>query len=99
VVLGGEEDNHGQSALGHLTARPHAAVVGEHLHPSSPSGWVVSGRFGTRIVGVERTPVAGQDGAAGHAWPTLGAEVAPGLGRWLPKRPKRAMAGCLVWSR
>jgi hypothetical protein len=66
VVLGGEEDNHGQSALVHLTARPHAAVVGEHLHPSSPSGRVVSGRFGTRIVGVGAL-VAGQDGAAGHA--------------------------------
>ena len=38
MVLRGDEDNYGQSALVHLTARPHAAVVGEHLHPSSPSG-------------------------------------------------------------
>jgi hypothetical protein len=33
VVLRGDEDNYGQSALVHLTARPHAAVVGEHLYP------------------------------------------------------------------
>jgi hypothetical protein len=62
-VLRCDQDNYGQSALGNLTARPHAAVVGERLHPSSSSSWVVSGRLGTRIVGVERTLAAGQDGS------------------------------------
>ena len=35
VVLRGDEDGHGQSALVHLTVRPHGTVVGEHSHPSS----------------------------------------------------------------
>jgi hypothetical protein len=62
VVLCGDEDNYGQSALVHLTARPHVAVVGEHLHPQfTERFWVISGRLGTRIVGVERTLVAGKD--------------------------------------
>jgi hypothetical protein len=33
VVLRGDQDGHGQSALVHLTVRPHGAVVGEHIHP------------------------------------------------------------------
>ena len=45
VVLGGDQDNYGQSALVQLTARPHAAVVGEHLHPQfTERFWVSSGR-------------------------------------------------------
>ena len=35
VVLRGDEDGHGQSALVHLTAWPHGSVVGEHIHPSA----------------------------------------------------------------
>ena len=47
----GDEDNYGQSVLVHLTAQPHAAVVGEHLHPQfTERFWVISGRLGTRIV-------------------------------------------------
>jgi hypothetical protein len=85
----------GQSALGHLTARPHAAVVGEYLHSQLTERFrVISGRFGARIVGVERTLVAGHQGV-----PSSVSEVVPGLGRWVSKRPKRAMAGCLVWCR
>ena len=62
VVLRGDQDSHGQSALVHLTARPHAAVVGEHLHPQRTERFrVIVGRLGMRIVGVERTLVAGQD--------------------------------------
>jgi hypothetical protein len=62
LVLRGDEDNYGQSAVVHLAARPDAAVVGEHLHPQfTERFWVVSGRLGTRIVGGERTLVAGQD--------------------------------------
>jgi hypothetical protein len=46
----------------HLTARPHAAVVGEHLHPQRTERFRgIVGRLGMRIVGVERTLVAGQD--------------------------------------
>ena len=33
VVVRGDEDGRGQPGLVHLTARPHGAVVGEHIHP------------------------------------------------------------------
>ena len=86
MVLRGDEDNYGQSALVHLTARPHAAVVGEHLHPQlTERFWVISGRLGTRIVGVERTLVAGQDWSGGQACPKLGIRGVPGLGRCVLK--------------
>jgi quercetin dioxygenase-like cupin family protein len=62
ALLRGDEDNYGQSTVVHLTARPPAAVVGEHLHPQRTERfWVISGRLGTPIVGGERTLVAGQD--------------------------------------
>jgi hypothetical protein len=43
-------------------------------------------------------------GRSGLEWPAQGvpssvSEVVPGLGRWVPKRPKQAMAGCSVWCR
>jgi quercetin dioxygenase-like cupin family protein len=65
VVLRGDEDGHGQSALVHLTAWPHGPVVGEHIHPQLKERFrVISGRLGTRIDGVERTLVAGQEAVA-----------------------------------
>lgn len=57
VVLRGDEDGHGQSALVHLTAWPHGSVVGEHIHPQLKERFrVISGRLGTRIDGVEIWP-------------------------------------------
>ena len=56
MELRGDEDNYGQSALVHLTARPHAAVVDGHLHSQLTERFrVISGRLGIRIVGVECT--------------------------------------------
>jgi len=81
VELRGDEDNYGQSALVHLTARPHAAVVGGHLHPQLTERFrVISGRLGIRIVGVERTWWR-----PGLEWPAKGvlssaSEVVAGLG-------------------
>lgn len=47
MELRGDEDNYGQSALVHLTARPQAAVVGGHLHPQLTERFrVISGRPG-----------------------------------------------------
>jgi hypothetical protein len=80
VVLCGDEDNYGQSALVHLTARLHVAVVGEHLHPQSPERfWVISGRLGTRIVAWSAPWWPARIGVAGHQGvPGSVSEVVPG---------------------
>jgi hypothetical protein len=65
VVLRGDEDSHGQSGLVHLTARPHGAVVGEHVRPllhEAVPGYLRPAR--ARVDGVERTLVAGQEATA-----------------------------------
>lgn len=65
VVLRGDEDSDGQSALVHLIVRPHGAVVGEHIHPRIQERFrVISGRLGTRVGGVGRTLAAGEEAAA-----------------------------------
>jgi quercetin dioxygenase-like cupin family protein len=64
VVLRGDEDSSGQSALVHLIVRPHGAVVGEHIHPRIRERFqVISGRLATRVGGVERTLATGEDAA------------------------------------
>jgi quercetin dioxygenase-like cupin family protein len=81
VVLRGDEDGRGQSGLVHLTARPRGAVVGEHIHPQLKERFlVISGRLGTRVGGVERTLVAGQEAVApagtAHDWWNAGEDEA-----------------------
>lgn len=52
VVLRGSEDRGDGPAIAHLTARPGAAVVGEHLHPyMSEKFTVVRGRLDAKIAG------------------------------------------------
>jgi len=93
VVLRGDEDSHGQSALVHLTARPHAAVVGEHIHPQLEERFrVISGRLGTRVDGVERILVAGQEATApvgtAHDWWNAGEDEAQVLVELTPLDPR-----------
>jgi hypothetical protein len=57
VVLRGGEDSDGQPALVHLIVQSRGAVVGEQIHPRIREAFrVISGRLGTRVDGVERTP-------------------------------------------
>ena len=64
-VLRSAEDNDGQSARVHLIVQPRGAVAGEHIHPRIREGFqVISGRFGTRVDGVERTLTAGGEAVA-----------------------------------
>jgi quercetin dioxygenase-like cupin family protein len=52
VVLRGTEDRSGRPMIVHLTARPGAAVVGEHVHPNLRERFtVVSGRLEAKIAG------------------------------------------------
>jgi quercetin dioxygenase-like cupin family protein len=93
VVLRGDEDGHGQSSLVHLTARPHGAVVGEHIHPQLKERFrVISGRPGTRVGGVERTLVAGQEAVApagtAHDWWNAGEDEAQVLVELSPQDPR-----------
>jgi hypothetical protein len=71
LVLRGDEDNYGQSALVHLATRPDAAVVGEHLHLSSPSG------SGSSPAGSERGSWAG----SAPWWPAKRAPSSVSRGR------------------
>jgi mannose-6-phosphate isomerase-like protein (cupin superfamily) len=65
VVLRGDEDSDGQPALVHLIVQPHGAVAGEHIHPQvREASRVISGRLGTRVGGVERTPIADEEAVA-----------------------------------
>jgi len=93
VVLRGDEDGHGQPGLVHLTARPHGAVVGEHIHPQFQERFqVISGRLGTRLDGVERTLVAGQEAVArpgaAHDWWNAGEDEAQVLIEFTPLYPR-----------
>jgi quercetin dioxygenase-like cupin family protein len=93
VVLRGDEDGHGQPGLVHLTVQPHGAVVGEHIHPQFRERFlVISGRLGTRVDGVERTLVAGQEATAAagsaHDWWNAGKEEAQVLVEFLPQSPR-----------
>jgi quercetin dioxygenase-like cupin family protein len=81
VVLRGDEDADGQSALVHLAVQPHGAVVGEHVHPRIRERFrVVSGRLGLRLNGRESTLTAGQEAVAEpgvpHDWWNAGDDVA-----------------------
>jgi mannose-6-phosphate isomerase-like protein (cupin superfamily) len=82
VVLRGNEDRApGESALAHMTVRPHGAVAGEHVHSQISERFVVvSGTLGTRLDGVERTLTAGEEATAAagvrHDWWNAGADEA-----------------------
>lgn len=82
VVLRGDEDAAaGESAIAHLTVKPHGAVVGEHMHPQITERFVViSGTLGTRVNGVERNLQAGEEATAApdvaHDWWNAGDEEA-----------------------
>ena len=93
VVLRGDEDGRGQPGLVHLTARPHGAVVGEHIHPQFKERFrVISGRLGTRVDGVERTLEAGQEATAApgtaHDWWNTGEDEAQVLIEFTPLDPR-----------
>lgn len=74
VVLRGDEDSAaGDSAIAHLTVKPHGAVAGEHVHPKITERFaVISGTLGTRLNGVERDLHAGEEATAApgvaHDW-------------------------------
>jgi quercetin dioxygenase-like cupin family protein len=82
VVLRGSDDRApGESGLAHLTVRPHGAVAGEHVHPQISERFVVvSGTLGTRVDGVERTLLAGEEATAApgvrHDWWNAGEDDA-----------------------
>ena len=93
VVLRGDEDGEGRSALVHLTVRPHGAVVGEHIHPRIRERfYVISGRLGTRLGGAESTLAAGQEGVAPagtpHDWWNAGQDDAQVLIEITPIDPR-----------
>jgi quercetin dioxygenase-like cupin family protein len=93
VVLRGDEDGHGRSGLVHLTVQPHGAVVGEHIHPQFRERFlVISGRLGTRVDGMERTLVAGQDATVevgtAHDWWNSGDDEAQVLVELSPFDPR-----------
>lgn len=70
VVLRGDEDGAAQSAITHLTVRPHGAVVGEHVHPAITERFqVITGRLGTRIDGREGVLGPGQEAVAAAGTP------------------------------
>ena len=73
VVLRGSEDRGEGPGIVHLTARPGAAVIGEHLHPYMVERFtVVSGRLDARIAGKVQSLGPGQSAIAGagvaHDW-------------------------------
>jgi quercetin dioxygenase-like cupin family protein len=93
VVLRGDEDGQGQSALVHLTLRPHGAVAGEHIHPHVQERFqVISGLLGTRLGGAERTLTAGQEATAPagstHDWWNAGEDDAEVLIEISPLEPR-----------
>ena len=93
VVLRGEEDGAGESALVHLAVKPRGAVAGEHVHPRFQERFlVVSGRLGTRVGGVERTLGAGEEltAPAGtpHDWWNAGESDADVLVEISPPDPR-----------
>lgn len=82
VVLRGDEDSApGESAIAHLTVKPHGAVAGEHVHPQITERFaVLSGTLGTRLKGVERVLQSGEDATVApgvpHDWWNAGEEEA-----------------------
>ena len=87
VVLRGSEDRGEGPGIVHLTARPGAAVIGEHLHPYMIERFtVVSGRLDARIAGKAQSLGPGQSAIAGPASRMTGGMQAP---------PKMRMS----WSR
>jgi quercetin dioxygenase-like cupin family protein len=93
VVLRGDDDGGGQSALVHLAVQPHGAVVGEHVHRGIRERFlVVSGRLGMRLDGREATLTAGQEAVAepgvAHDWWNAGDEVADVVVELSPPDPR-----------
>ncbi len=81
VVLRGDEDSapH-ESAIAHLTVKPHGAVAGEHVHPQITERFaVISGTLATRLNGVERSLHAGEEATAtagvAHDWWNAGEDA------------------------
>lgn len=73
VVLRGSEDRGDGPGIVHLTARPGAAVVGEHFHPSIREKFtVLSGHLDARIAGRPLSLDPGQSATAepgiAHDW-------------------------------
>ncbi len=73
VVLRGTEDRGGRPMIVHLTARPGAAVVGEHVHPNLRERFtVVSGRLEAKVAGTLYRLGAGQsimiEPGVAHDW-------------------------------
>jgi quercetin dioxygenase-like cupin family protein len=65
VVLRGTEDRGEGPAIAHLTARPGAAVVGEHFHPYLIEKFtVLRGRLDARIAGKTLSLAPGQSATA-----------------------------------
>jgi quercetin dioxygenase-like cupin family protein len=65
VILRGTEDRGNGPGIAHLTARPGAAVVGEHYHPfMSEKFTVLSGHLDTRIAGREMSLGPGESASA-----------------------------------
>lgn len=61
VVIRGTEDRGDGPGIAHLTARPGAAVVGEHIHPNIVEKFtVISGTLDARIGGQRMTLQRGQ---------------------------------------
>jgi mannose-6-phosphate isomerase-like protein (cupin superfamily) len=82
VVLRGDEDSApDESAIAHLTVKPHGAVAGEHFHPQMTERFVVlAGTLATRVDGVERVLQAGEEATVApgvaHDWWNTGEEDA-----------------------
>jgi uncharacterized cupin superfamily protein len=63
VVIRGTEDRGNGPGIAHLTARPGAAVVGEHIHPKIVEKFtVLSGELTARIDGKTTVLATGQVG-------------------------------------
>ena len=93
VVLRGDEDSHGEPGLVHLTAQPHGAVAGEHVHPQLQERFqVISGRLEARINGLEHSLVAGQEAVVpagtAHDWWNAGEDEAQVLVEIAPLDPR-----------
>ena len=65
VVLRGDEDSNGQSALVLMTVQPHMAGPGDHIHPQFRESFrVISGQLGTRVGGLQQILAVGEEAAA-----------------------------------
>lgn len=73
VILRGTEDRGGGPGIAHLTARPGAAVVGEHFHPHLIEKFtVLRGRLDARVAGQTLSLGPGQsatvEAGVAHDW-------------------------------